>query len=137
MSREITFRAWSEKENLFYYEAEKTYDCRCGGVGCDEQTFEHVLNDDNYTVEQFTGIYDRNNTPIYEGDIIAFPEGFEMSYYTSGVVIYDHGEFVIKTADGEDGTYYCVEFYDYNDPSEDFEVVGNIHEMEKLKEENA
>ena len=89
---------------------------------------QHKMADINIdTLGQFTGLYDKNNTPIYEGDIINNKDILEDANYE---VIFDNGAFY-----GKRKNYYFPEkdvflkLYRVN--KEDIEVIGNIFDNEE------
>ena len=69
------------------------------------------------TVCEGTGLVDKNEVQIFEGDIVDILTENE----ETGVVTFEDGCFVVS-ADG-----FCVNFYD-NINGEDVEVIGSIHD---------
>lgn len=78
-------------------------------------------------VMQYTGVDDKNGTPIYEGDIV---EGTCLGFCDDDefkdVIEFSNGSFCFSKEKWKDGTYDWCSLENY-DP-EDLEVVGNIYE---------
>jgi len=134
--REIKFRAWDERYNKYFYHAERTYDNACGGYGCiDSENFGDVLDDtEKYSVEQYTGLHDKNGKEIYEGDIVCTPYidcifgdlvGKDIDYDFKFVVNFKDASFVLSNKDR--GNIYINEF------GSNIEIIGNIHDNPELK----
>lgn len=75
MNRDIKFRAWHNRNEVMIENAH-IYDDFVQMIGSKKDT---------YTVMQFTGLHDKNNNPIYEGDIVE-ADGME------SVLIYDYSQ---------------------------------------------
>lgn len=129
MNDRFTFRIWSKErqkyEHPFYV----------------EETSLLVLarlSKERYTVEQCTGLKDKNGNLIYEGDIIKeIPKelciaSYFYDEYTYKVVFW-YGRFGYTALDvnyAEQGDTFDFEFDKY-----DYEVIGNIHENPELMED--
>lgn len=89
--------------------------------------FGYVVNDYmvvEETIGQFTGLYDRNQKPIYEGDIVQWEECVaDYTFITQkSEVFYSENSASFEPLNEFD---YC-----------DFEVIGNIHDNKELLNED-
>ncbi|EAH6262744.1 hypothetical protein FT848_06245 [Campylobacter lari] len=139
--QDFDFRVWNKKSNFY---VEKT----CGNIIsiASDSSLEYnarenkilavefspydsmpLINknytEDDYEIELFTGLYDKNGKKIYENDIITL---CHFAQKCIGVVRFGRNGFVITSKDEnaeQGGELSYFEKYFYN-----FEVVGNIHE---------
>lgn len=134
MNREIKFRGKSKKTRkwLYGYLGEAKFSI-LDYVYTDKVIFDNVLsfNTDNSayvvkdlsveedTIGQFTGLYDKNEKEIYEGDI-ACNDTYK------GVVVYKNGAFALDLGKN----YGCVYLFCLDS----LMVIGNIYDNKELLE---
>ena len=94
---------------------------------------------------QFTGLYDKNNVPIYEGDIVTHSTlrgngfgGSEITELILGPVIFVNGtylvESVLDTRDGPITPTLSSIISSFIPEKYSCEIVGNIHQTPELLE---
>lgn len=125
------FRAWSRKTEEMFHNAEQTYDNLRGVLN--RGSFDEVLADKDYIVEQCTGLKDKNGRLIYEGDIleVSHPEGEKETHAVEWCGDSDYPAFDLP---------YLGQQVDCNGLSWalaecEVKVVGNIHENPELLED--
>ena len=135
--REILFRAW-DKVSKKYREFDGMHDTLLTINEDGKVEYYNLQNGsggDEYILEQFTGLHDKNGVEIFEGDIYTASgsEKYEIRFingaFCGGILGGDDSIFVplgwVSLEDDEDA-------YLNNELFEIMEIIGNIHDNPKL-----
>ena len=128
--RKIKFRAWDEKSKVMIYGVEKFYDTL--GVFLDGDGKELDLYEDTsiwnlssfgnfieyeISLNQYTGLKDKNGKEIYEDDIVYGSQGL----FDGGRVYFYEGQYLIENSHCQGCPL-----------PKQMEVIGNIYENPEL-----
>lgn len=122
MSREINFRAW-DNANKKWLNKDDAEDLIIRLDGSYEINKGWAIIEPDLTIEQYTGLKDKNGKKIYEGDIVkieAYSRVFQVVYRKwdcSFVYENDEDEEIVHMFSGFPSAY---------------EIIGNIHENPEL-----
>ncbi len=127
--RELKFRIWNVKTKKFL--DEDPFYSRWA-VSLDGKVFngryDCKYEEDEYAVQQFSGLKDKNGKEIYEGDILVENHDGSEGEANIGQVFFAAGTFMING----DGTLYDHVHSFSPDILEDYTVEGNIFENPEL-----
>ena len=110
--RQLKFRIWDNEQKKFeYFELHNI------------TVPDRLLNQDKFSVQQFTELYDKNKKPIYEGDRVRFGYTGDHDFFGEVIWLDDRASFGVKTGNAFETFEGFMEIMDL------FEVVGNIFQL--------
>ncbi|UQN21517.1 YopX family protein [Lactiplantibacillus plantarum] len=139
----IKFRAWDKENEIYLYNVQYAYDMLNGFVkyddgenaSYDECCFGDFLDNKRYDVEQFTGLKDVNGRDIYIGDVVkVWSDHSELTMSPTVNEIVSEDLFRTPGMFLKPLRAHFIEpcLHDYW--SNQFEVIGNVHENPELLE---
>lgn len=130
MIRELKFRVWSKKQKTYAYKhpfnvSGSFYIAQNGVLLSDYgKAITPEIKQNDFVIERFTGLRDKNDHTIYEGDIVSEHNGD-----LKGVVKQaEDGQWVIYWDNIPDGRSVLFEHSNFCG------VIGNIHDTHELLE---
>lgn len=140
MSREIKFRAWDKDSKRYgeVVEIEYNESREIDGIWVWYNIHERYepIPGANVTVEQYTGLKDKNGKEIYEGDIVRTTDRVTVKdlIFPIGVVEFKQQAFwICNVPSGRPDFTHNETLLKYWET--DLEVIGNIHENPELLED--
>ena len=129
MSKEIKFRAWDKKTNKMYFVASIDMFGKVVTLLDDiGDTLDFIVRAmDDVELMQFTGLLDKNDVDIHEGDIIKYVT----QYYGNRLERKKVVEWIDDMQDDSFGEPLSMGYRFYGG---DIEVIGNIYENSNLLE---
>ena len=125
--RELKFRVWDNKNKKFLPESHFAILGSGKVIVTLSGYYEHFTNktQDDYVVQQYTGLQDSKGNDIYEGDIVkATSDQYDNENFV-GKVIFDEGCFLTWINKNDIRGVWS---------GDDIEVIGNIFENKDLLE---
>ncbi|QBZ22866.1 hypothetical protein D9752_05120 [Lactiplantibacillus plantarum] len=132
MATMIKFRAWNQIDSEYINEINAVMSLDGSHIWWDindsgEMKYED--DQDNYKLEQFTGLKDVNGKEIYEGDIIK--SSYKYAQPKVSQIIIEDGNSYILGEDLATGNEMLV-----SDHISEIKVIGNVHENPELLKED-
>lgn len=133
--REIKFRAWDKEEKKMVDLKDDKYNIRTSWEGKLYLVNTDIADNDGYDYQmeveflEHTGIKDKNDKEIYDGDIVRlWGGGFPGKEYKA-IVSFECAGFILTSIDNKETDYIGSVVED-----QDLEVIGNIYENLELLE---
>jgi len=120
--RETKFRAWDKRRKVWVNEKQIGLNLLGELIAPDETWLEHGLGD--LVLMQYTGLRDRNNREIFEGDILQIRSPDLTTEHLIGEVVWKFMSWLIKDGGMLDS------FKNLH-----LEIIGNIYSNPELLEE--
>lgn len=132
MNREIKFRAWNKKEK--YMEIVDDLQMFSNDLSIGIPSKDYFLRKDDVELMQYTGLHDKNEKEIYEGDIVLLDcyNYEEPAFDGEFKVIYDdiNGMWLLIDLENKDRDFTFGEIRSYY--KAEIEVIGNIYDNPEL-----
>ena len=132
MQDRFKYRAWDKENKKYIYGVEKGLQISSAAGDLHVMTLAEIAESSKYVLVQCTGLIDKNNKLIYEGNILAVsPDSNPWDCYK---VFWQDDECQFQTV-SYDGPDAYVELLNELLEENNMAVIGNIHENSELLEE--
>ena len=127
MNREIKFRMWNKagEYSRMFYKTDEVMECLKQQIEFNvdgKSGYDH--EGDGSAFMQYTGLKDKNNKDIYEGDIVqGYENGIKIG---TDEIVFKNGRFNFKDTPSD------LVYWIYSFGVKEIEVIGNIHEHPQL-----
>jgi uncharacterized phage protein (TIGR01671 family) len=121
--RELKFRAWDNLKKEWLKKKVYHFNPHFNEEGIGE--FKLEQHPEGFTIQQYTGLKDKNGKEIYEGDILKWYEGEN----NLSEVIFQNGSFMVRGINWG-AFWYISDYYDV------YTWFGNIFENPELLKTN-
>lgn len=152
MNRVNEYRVWHVLEGRFLKNFTISFKSSCAPIPTVTEDYYNPETDhtnsytiDNFYVQRWTGLLDKNRNPIYEGDILKIHVTGSIMIFSTGIyyarVVYHHGPDryyggyslkILKKSGGENAKFNTLL---YPDAGRTYEVVGNDRENPEILNE--
>jgi uncharacterized phage protein (TIGR01671 family) len=124
MNRIPNYRVWHKIEKRFVDLRNIDFEQESIGYDCyREANYYDVAKFDEIVFQQFTGLYDKNKKPIYEGDRVRFGYTKNEDFFGEVIWLEDRASFGVRTGNAFETFEDLMDYMKY------FEVVGNIFQL--------
>jgi len=130
--REIKFRAWDKKSKKWICPPSYTH----GEMKIAGEIYKHIdylvmgipnIENPNIEICQYTGLHDKNDKEIYEGDIVVGYTDFDSWSFEGKIIYSDYAQWLVERNDGAAEPIQAFDTY---------EIIGNIYENPELLSKN-
>ena len=136
MNRKIKFRAWDGKEMHISFLVARPQFADALSIMTDEKFALAQYEKQEWKVMQFTGLHDKNDKEIYEGDVIKIHTGAltilpNSPTFHKGVIVWNEGVCAFQYSYDAIAGRLTNTLYEFECVK--YEVIGNIYENAELQ----